>query len=182
VTLLFLCLTSCRSVPAPSNAHSNPTVTPAQKAPFNLSIVPTSSTSDSRVITIASQKPHEFYVVLTNVSNKPQPVWETSNSWGSRTISFEFQFGNNPPILVARGPEGFTVNRPSTFLIPPGEHKVYPIRLDKWWDTRGIPKSTEASVRIKAIYEVSKTPEASEYNVWVGGVESPYYEMTLSQW
>jgi hypothetical protein len=141
--ILLLCLAGCRSAPAPSNSNSNLTVTPAQKAPFTLSIVPTRSVSDSRIITIASQKPDEFYVVLTNISNEPQSVWETWNSWGSRTISFEFTFGNNPPILVARGPEIFTRNFPSMFLIPPGEHKVYPIRLDKWWDVGSIPKSTE---------------------------------------
>ena len=180
--ILLLSLAGCRAVPPPSNTTSHVAIAQPQRAPFTVAIVPSRSASDSRIITIAKEKPHEFYVVLTNVSNEPQPVWETSNSWGSRTISFKFQFGNNPPILVARGPEIFTVHRPSTFLIPPGEHKGYPIRLDKWWDTRGIPKSTKTSIRIKAIYEVSKTPEASEYNVWVGRVESPYYEITLSQW
>jgi hypothetical protein len=180
--ILLLSLAGCRAVPPPANTPSSVPIAPPQRAPFTLSIVPTMSASDLRLITIAKEKPHEFYVVLTNVSNEPQPVWETSNSWGSRTISFEFMFGNNPPILVTRGPEVFTKNNPQTFLIPPGEHKVYAIRLDQWWDTRGIPKSTEASVRIKAIYEVSKTSEASTCNVWVGRVESPYYEMTLSQW
>ena len=182
LTILLLCLTGCRSVPAPSNANNNLTVTQAQKTPFALSIVPTRSTSDSRVITIASQKPDEFYVVLTNISNEPQSVWETWNSWGSQTISFEFKFGNNPPILVARGPEGFTMNFPSTFLIPPGEHKVYPIRLDKWWDVRSIPKSTEMLVSLKAVYQVPNTPEAAEYHVWTGRVESGNYQFTLRQW
>jgi hypothetical protein len=182
VTLLFLCLTGCRPVPAPSNANSNLSVRQAQKTPFTLSIVPTSSTSDSRVITIASQKPDEFYVVLTNISNEPHPVWETWNSWGSRTISFEFQFGNNPPILVARGPESFIRNFPSTFLIPPGEHKVYPIRLDKWWDVRSVPKSTETLVSVKAVYQVPNTTEAVEYRVWTGRVDSGSYQFTLRQW
>jgi hypothetical protein len=179
---LFLCLAGCRAVPAPSNPNSDLTVTQTQKTPFRVSIVPTRSASDSRVITIASQKPHEFYVVLTNISNETQPVWETWNSWGSRTISFEFKFGNNPPILVARGPEAFTINFPSTFLIPPGEHKVYPIRLDRWWNTAGIPKSDETPVIVRTIYEVPNTPEASQYKVWVGRVESPNYELTLRQW
>jgi hypothetical protein len=180
--ILFLCTAGCRAVPAPSNSNSDLTVTQTQKTPFRVSIVPTRSASDSRVITIASQKPDEFHVVLTNISNEPQPVWETWNSWGSRTISFEFQFGNNPPILVARGPETFTRNFPSTFLIPPGEHKVYPIRLDKWWDVRSVPKSTETLVSVKAIYQVPNTPEAVEYHVWTGRAESGSYQFTLRQW
>ncbi|MCM3872628.1 MAG: hypothetical protein ND895_18255 [Pyrinomonadaceae bacterium] len=181
VTIFLLCIAGCRSVPAPTHANSNLTVTQAQKTPFTLSIVPTGSTSDSRVITIASQKPHEFYVVLTNISNEPQPVWETWNSWGSRTISFEFTFGNNPLILIARGPEIFTRNFPSTFLIPPSEHKVYPIRLDKWWDVGSIPKSTEMLVSVKAVYEAPVTPEAATYHVWTGRVESRNYSVTLRQ-
>ena len=181
IILLFI-LTGCHTVPLPSNPNSNVAAAQTQKTPFTLSIVPTRSASDSRIITIAKEKPHEFYVVLTSVSNEPQPVWETWNSWGSRTISFEFTVANNSPILVTRGPEGFTMNFPSTFLIPPGEHKVYPIRLDRWWNTTGIPKSTETPVRLKAIFEVPSTPEASQYKVWVGRVESPYYEMTLQQW
>jgi hypothetical protein len=179
---LLLCLTGCRAVPAPSNANTDLTVSQTQKTPFTLSIVPTTSSSDSRVITIASQKPDEFYVVLTNISNEPQSVWETWNSWGSQTISFELKFGNNPPILIARGPETFTRNFPSTFLIPPGEHNVYPIRLDKWWDVRSIPKSMEMAVSLKAVYEVQVTPEAATYHVWTGRVESGNYNVALRQW
>src|SRR5258708_32804760 len=134
--ILLSCLTGCHAVRGPSNVNSNLTISETQKTPFALSIVPTRSTSDSRVVTIASQKPDEFYVVLTNISNEPQPVWETWNSWGSQTISFEFAFGNNPPILVARGPQVFTMNLPSTFIMPPGEHAVDPLRLANWCDVR----------------------------------------------
>ena len=181
-TLLLFILTGCHTVPPPSNTNSNVAIAPPQRVPFTVSIVPTRSASDSRIITIAKENPPEFYVVLTNVSNEPQPVWEMWNSWGSKTISFEFNVANNQPVLVTRGPEDFTRNFPSTFVIPPAEHQVYSIRLDKWWVTTGIPKSTEASVRIKAIYEVSKTPETSQYNVWVGRIESPYCQITLRQW
>jgi hypothetical protein len=182
VIILFSCLAGCHAVPVPSNANSAPTVSPPQKTPFTLSIVPTRSSSDARVITIARQRPHEFYVVLTNISNEQQPVWETWNSWGSRTISFEFTLDNNRRILVTRGPEGFTRNFPSTFLIPPGEHKVYAIRLDSWWDTGSIPKTPEMPISLKAVFDVSNTPEATEYHVWTGHVESGSYRFTLSQW
>ncbi len=180
--ILFLCLAGCRAVPAPSNPNSNLTVPQAQKTPFTLSIVPTRSSLDSRLITIASQKPDEFYVVLTNISSEPQAVWETWNSWGSQTISFEFTLPDNRRVVVSKGPQGFTMNFPSTFLIPPGEHKVYPIRLDKWWDVGSIPKSTEMQISLKAVYEVPVTPEAATYHVWTGRVESGNYSVTLRQW
>jgi hypothetical protein len=180
--ILFLCLTGCRVVPAPSNLNSNLAASQAQKTPFTLSIVPTMSWPDSRVITLALQKPHEFYVVLTNISNEPQAVWEYWNSWGYQTISFEFTLGDNRKILVAKRPQDFTMNAPSTFLIPPGEHNVYAIRLDKEWDNGSIPTSTEMLVSLKAIYEVPVTPEAANYHVWTGRVESRKYEFTLRQW
>jgi hypothetical protein len=180
--ILFLCLAGCRAVPVPSNPNSNLTVTQAQKAPFTVSIVPTTSASDSRVITMALQKPHEFYVVLTNNSNEPQSVWEYWNSWGYQTISFEFTLDKNRRIVVSKRPQDFTRNFPSTFRIPPGEHNVYAIRLDKDWDIGSIPKSTETLVALKAIYEVPNTPEAANYNVWTGRVESDVYKFTLRQW
>ena len=144
--------------------------------------MPTKSSSDARVITIAKQKPYEFYVVLTNISNEPQAVWETSNSWGSKTISFEFTLDNNRRVVVSRGPEGFTINHPDTFLIPPSEHKVYAIRLDSWWDTGSIPKSDEMPISLKAIYDVPNTLDSTAYHVWIGRIESVSYKFTLRQW
>lgn len=180
--IFLLCLAGCRAAPAPSNPNNNLTVTQTPKTPFALSIVPTRSTSDSRVITIASEKPDEFYVVLTNISTEPQSVWETWNSWGSQTISFDFTLPENRRVVVSKGPQVFTRNFPSTFLISPGEHKVYTIRLDKWWDVGSIPKSTEMQVSVKAVYQVPNTPEATDYHVWTGRVESGSYQFTLRQW
>ena len=109
-------------------------------------------------------------------------MWEYWNSWGYQTISFEFTFDNNRQIVVSKRPQGFTMNFPSTFRIPAGEHKVYAIRLDSDWDIGSIPKSTETLVGLKAIYEVTNTPEAATYNVWTGRVESDVYKFTLRQW
>ena len=47
------------------------------KAPFTLSITPSTSSLDARGITMAVRQPREFYVVLTNLSNEPQAVWES---------------------------------------------------------------------------------------------------------
>lgn len=181
--ILFCFASACRTVTTPTNdgVRSTPVLT-TPKAPFELSVVPTRSSSDSRVITAALQKPDEFYVVLTNISDEPQSVWETWNSWGSQTISFEFTLPDNRRVVVSKGPQVFTMNFPSTFLIPSGGHKVYPIRLDKWWDVGSIPKSTEMLVSLKAVYEVPVTPEAASYHVWTGRVESGNYKFTLRQW
>jgi len=132
---------------------------------------------------MAHNKPRVFYLVLTNVSGEPQSVWEHGNSWGYRNISFEFTSANGRKAVVSEAAQGFTMNVPSTFLIQAGEHQVYSIELDKWWEAHpAVPKVDEMPITLKAIYEVSSTPQATERKVWTGRVESKSYKLTLSQW
>ncbi len=142
--------------------------------------MPSTSSPDARGINIAEKQPREFYVVLTNVSMESQLVWEHWNSWGYQTLSFEFTMSDGKKIVVSRRLQDFTKNFPSTFLIPPGEYQVYPIRLDKDWDTGPkLSKVAETAVTVKAIYEVSTTSESKRYKVWSGRVESRSYMFTL---
>ena len=153
-----------------------------QKPPFSLSVVPQTSHEEpfGGSIEMAHNKPREFFVVLTNVSPETQPVWEYWNSWGYQNISFELTTANGKKFVVSRNQEGFTRNFPSTFLIGPGEHQVYAIRLDEWWETHpSLPKVAETSITLKATYEVSPTAEATQYNVWTGPLESRSYKLTL---
>lgn len=132
---------------------------------------------------MARNKPRDFNVVLTNVSEEPQAVWQTSNSWGYRTISFEFTAADGSKTVISKGQQEFTRNGPSTFLIQPGEHQVYAIRLDKEWEAHPVlPKTDEMTITVKAVYEVSPTSEASQYKVWTGRIESRSYNFTLKQW
>jgi hypothetical protein len=147
-------------------------------SPFSVSIVP-----GIDGITMAKNKPREFYVVLTNVSGLPQAVWEFWNSWGYQAISFELTTTDGHKFVVSKRPGIFTVNFPSTFLVKPGEHQVYPIQLDEWWETHpSLPKTDEMPITLKAVYEVSTTPEASQYKVWTGRFESHTYNFSLRQW
>src|SRR5262250_378073 len=61
-----------------------------QHTPFSLAVVPTNSSGGVGGIAMAERKPNEFYVVLTNISEQPQAVFEQRNSWGYFTVSFEF--------------------------------------------------------------------------------------------
>lgn len=154
VAFVFMCvcifagfLSGCEGAPHPKGAALD-------QPPFLLSVVPGRSG-----ITMAKSNPDEFYVVLTNVSGEPEPVWETWNSWGYQTISFELTTPDGKKSIVSKGPEEFTGNFPSTFLIRPGEHQVYAIRLDKWWETHpALPKRDEMPITLKAVYEVTPSP------------------------
>lgn len=148
------------------------------KLPFAIFVVP-----GRTGITMAKKNPDEFYVVLTNISGEPQPVWETWNSWGYQTISFELATSDGKKYIVSKAHEGFTRNFPSTFLVKPGEHQIYTIRLDEQWETHpALTKTDELPITLKAVFEVTPSPEAKEFKVWTGRVESHNYDFSLRQW
>lgn len=127
----------------------------------------------------------EFYVVLTNISGKPQSVFETSNSWGYQAISFQLQLPNGRTVTVSRAPENFTKNYPSVFIVPPGEHKVFAITLDDSWNTApAVPLAdqTPLEITIRATYKLSPTPESATEKVWTGRIESAAYNFKLRHW
>lgn len=126
-----------------------------------------------------------FYVILTNVSKETQPVFETSNSWGYYALSFELQMADGRIVAITKKPTGFTRNIPGTFVIPPGEQMVYPIRLDDEWDAvppLPIADKSPIAVTIKAIYEVKPTPESAQQKVWTGRAESRGYQFNFTHW
>jgi hypothetical protein len=155
----------------------------APKTPFLLSVVPDRSQGEGGSITMAQSKARDFYVVLTNVSQDSQTVWEDWNSWGYQNLSFELTTADGRKFVTSKRQQDFTVNIPSTFLIQPGEHQVYAIRFDKEWETRpALPGAKDMPITLKAIYKVSPTPEAKQYKVWMGSLESRIYKFTLRQW
>jgi hypothetical protein len=159
-------------------------VSPAEapKAPFSLAVVPTFG-GVGGTIQMARNKARDFYVVLTNVSGESQAVWESWNSWGYRAISIEMTTADGKRFVVSRRQGYFTKNYPSTFLIGSGEHQVYAIHLDEWWETHpSLPKTDNTPVTLKAVYEISPTPESAQYKVWAGRIESHSYKFSLQQW
>jgi hypothetical protein len=142
----------------------------------------------------ASLWPREHHMMLTfraatstfffsNVSKQPQTVWEDWNSWGYQAISFELNTADAKKHVVSKRQQEFTINFPSTVVIEPGEHQVYVIHFDEWWEIHPlIPKTDEMSITLKAIYEVSPTSESTQYKVWTGRLESHDYKFLLRQW
>ena len=158
---------------------------PVSTSPFLLAVA-----SDRAGITIARSTPRDsdlprrdFYVVLSNISKQPQTVWEDWNSWGYKAVSFELTTEDGKEYLLSKRQQAFTVNFPSTLVIEPGEFHVFAIHLDEWWETHpSLPKTAELRITLKAIYEISPTPESAQYNVWTGHVESHIYKFTIRQW
>jgi hypothetical protein len=153
------------------------------KPPFSIAIVPLKSNTEGGTIEMARKSPRDFYVVLTNVSEKDQFTWEYWNWWGNRTISFELTTAEGKKIDLSKKPQDYTMNYPSTFLVKPGEHEVIAVRLDEQWDVTPIlAKKSEMPITLKVFYEVQPTEESAKYKVWIGRIESHDYKLALHQW
>ena len=172
---------ACNSQKGTTNSAA---VVDAAKSPFSLSIVPQTNYEEPFGSSIEmAPKAREFFVVLTNVSSQTQPVWEYWNSWGYQTVSFEVTTADGKKFALSRRQENFTMNWSTTFLVGPGEHQVYAIRLDDQWETHpSLPKANEIPITLKAIYEVSPTEEAAQSRVWIGHLESRIYKLKLRRW
>jgi hypothetical protein len=187
VAILLACVVSISVLVSGCKGGPHPTEAVPVQLPFSLAIVP----GRSGDITTAKRNPNDFYVVLTNVSGLPQPVWESWNSWGYQALTFELTTTDGKKFIVSRKSHGFTANWPSWLLVEPGEHQVFAIELDESWATNPtlpwatnptLPASDRMPITMKAIYEIAETPQATQNHVWVGRVESHRYNFTLRQW
>jgi hypothetical protein len=147
--------------------------------PFSVTVVPAHSSAESRRINIQDKSTRPFHVALTNVSARPQWVFETWNSWGYQAISFEFTMSDGRKAVASTKEQAFTRNFPSTFLLSPGEQYIYTVSLDNKWDIRPMPEKGESNLTLKAIYQISTSPEATEQGVWTGRIESKPYKISL---
>lgn len=154
-------------------------------SPFVVSIVPARSGLSGAGISMASDVIDHFYVILTNTSRQPESAFEPWNSWGYYSISFEMETSKGKVIKIAKAPSVFTRNIPRTFVVPPGEQMVSPIKLNDDWIATPIMSIADEEpipVRLRAIYEVGPTPESSAQKVWIGRVESKAYDLSFRHW
>jgi hypothetical protein len=153
--------------------------------PLSISFVPAWSGPSGRGISMATNTLDTFYVIVTNVSDDVQTAFRTSNSWGYYAVSFELQTVDGRTFAISKKPQAFTKNTPTTFVIPPREQMVFPIKLDAEWDAvppLPIADETPLAVTLKAIYEVKPTPESAQQKVWSGRVESRAYHFNFRHW
>jgi hypothetical protein len=163
-----------------------------QASPFSLEIVPAQRSIEFSVITTGNNSNQPFYVILTNLTDKVQNVFETWNSWGYQTLSFVMTLPGGKKTTLTVKEHGFTMNFPSTFSIPPKGHFVFPVIFDKEWV--GFPdfgKPGHTQVKLKAIYTVKPYeedkppkgwPKHEPLNVWVGSVASEELSVDLNHW
>ncbi|MFT5906080.1 MAG: hypothetical protein ACI9E1_001685 [Cryomorphaceae bacterium] len=156
----------------------------AADKPFSIAIVPSSHRSEGGPqISWSDGSKESFYVVLTNKTDKEQRVFETWNSWGYYALSFEITLPSGEKARAKKKPVFFTINFPSTFIVPPKGYFVFEITLDKDWI--GKPdfwKDGQTQVKIKAIYELSVRKRLKERGVWIVRIESKELAVKINHW
>src|SRR2546427_3481691 len=85
-------------------------------APFAVALAPESYRDATPHISMGAGNNRAFFVVLTNVTDQGQAVWEDWNSWGYRCVSFQVTTPDGTKHSVIRKPHGFTRNFPGSSL------------------------------------------------------------------
>ncbi|MDR3401633.1 MAG: hypothetical protein P4L99_03960 [Chthoniobacter sp.] len=113
-----------------------------------------------------------FHVVLTNVSNEPKRLFQEWCSWGYSALSFEITDEHGKTWIARKGPNGWTMNYPAYWTVPPQECFVidvyfadHQIWQDQFWLPPGHPTGR---VTLKAIYRVQPDESSTKFGVWTG--------------
>ena len=134
-------------------------------------------------VTIYPNAYAHFYVVMTNVSNKPLRLWSESYSWGYSNLSFQVTDKNGKITIIKREKLEWDKNVTSWIFLQPGDLRVLEVTLDpKIWQNVDalLPEKFEPKkVKIKAIFEIPEDRDAKECNVWTGKVYSPEQTYTI---
>jgi hypothetical protein len=168
------------SKPAAADSYSIASVQRRSPSPFSLYIVP--SANKSITMSKRTEYADEFFVVLTNISKEPQPVFEYWNGWGFRVISFELSTADGKLVVLTVKGDCCDKNTSDTYTIEPSEHQVFAIRLDESWQVQPVLTVVDGMpVTLKAVYQVNPTRESTQEHVWTGRIESRGYNLSLWQ-
>jgi hypothetical protein len=128
-----------------------------------------------------------FHVLITNISQKQQRIWQGWNSWGWYNLTFEVLDSSGSLIYKLEHKKAkWTVNFPSSYCINPGEQfviDVYFARKDEWL----LPflkgkKEGEFKVNMRAIYEIPEDKDTKEMGIWTGKIKSEIGKYALQFW
>jgi len=160
-----------------SAANEEPVKTGTQvnASPFTLSIVPPDCEDQpkngNRVID--AEMASQFYVVLTNTSDKPVTIFKDGCPWGYYNLSFEAVTSEGKTVKLEKSQyEDWNDTNIYTFCIPSGGSYVFVVRFTEKWNNLQEASSTYKPAMLKAVYEQKKNEKDWKNRVWIGRVES----------
>jgi hypothetical protein len=170
---LSLALVVSSSRPVAAQADTPP-------PPLTVQIVPTARGTDRPALQLHESRDH-FHVMVTNVSKETIRLWKEWCSWGYYNLSFEAREGEGKVKLISKRIPGWEKNFPDWIAIPPGEHLIIDVGLEPslWKNSPLAGRSGEATLRLKAIFEIPEDEDSKEHKVWTGRVTSAETEYSL---
>ena len=140
---------------------------------LSVEIVPTDGYDTQRIIDLEGPSRH-FYVLITNRSNEAIQLWKEWCSWGYFNLSFEARRKDGKVLVISKRDRGWDRNFPCPTTVPPGGHVVRDVALEPsiWENSPLSGGSGQATVGLRAVFEISEDPKTREFNVWTGKVWS----------
>jgi hypothetical protein len=131
------------------------------------------SRDDDRVLLLHEKAAH-FHVILSNVSDKPQRVWEEWCSWGYYAFTFEIKDEAGKSWIVKKKPIETTYDHADWWTLAPGEHVAFDVFFtdSKVWDGFPHPVNDSQTVFVRAIFEVKPDTFSEKHGAWTGRVVS----------
>ncbi len=119
-------------------------------------------------------------LIFKNNNQDTMRIWEFHNSWGWHTLFLVIKkTGSNEEFTLTKLKQmGWTRNFSSFTEILP--HEIYKLNLtprEKWWESENDLSGLEdQNILVKAVLEIPESPEAKEFGVFVGKVESEWVQ------
>jgi hypothetical protein len=150
-------------------------------APLTIQIVPTAARGTDRPALQLHEPRDHFHVVLTNVSKETIRLWKEWCSWGYYNLSFEARNGGGKPKVISKRIPGWDDNFPDWIALPPGEQLIIDVGLEPslWKNSPLVGRAEQATLRLKAIFEIPDDEDSKANKVWTGRVTSPETEYVL---
>ena len=154
---------------------------PPRALPISVEILPTSSDpATGNAIELSGMTSH-FRVVVTNHSSAPIKVWDGWCSWGYSNLSFQATDSAGRRFVISKMPSGWLKNYPCPRVIDPGRPWIINVDLDpSIWQSSPVvsSESGQATLRLKAVFEIVEDEYSKRDGVWTGKVSSPEAEYT----
>lgn len=114
-----------------------------------------------------------FSLEITNTSQSPVRIWNTSFSYGYYSIYFQVSPSNGKSCSIRRKLARWTVNIPDFHLIQPGDAYIHKLELtDGTWDLNKCNLDPQTEIDIAAVLEIIPDEYTDTYGVVTGRYES----------